>query len=81
MDTNHILSLQGPLLDVNLQLTMSSAIVEFLDVLSRIYETLVSFLSFILNMCLISVKGPFVNYVSMFLPIFDQVSTLSKHIY
>ena len=26
-------------------------------------------------------KGPFVNYVSMFLPIFDQVSTLSKHIY
>ena len=49
MDTNHILSLQGPLLDVNLQLTMSSAIVEFLDVLSRIYETLVSFLSFILN--------------------------------
>ena len=25
--------------------------------------------------------GPFVNYVSMFLPIFDQVSTLSKHIY
>ena len=81
MDTNHILSLQGPLLDVNLQLTMSSAIVEFLDVLSRIYETLVSFLSFILNMCLISVKGPFVNYVSMFLPIFDQVSTLSKHGY
>ena len=26
-------------------------------------------------------KGPFVNYVSMLLPIFDQVSTLSKHIY
>ena len=23
-------------------------------------------------------KGPFVNYVSMFLPIFDQVSTLSN---
>ena len=25
--------------------------------------------------------GPFVNYVSIFLPIFDQVSTLSKHVY
>ena len=26
-------------------------------------------------------KGSFVNYVSTFLPIFDQVSTLSKHVY
>ena len=30
---------------------------------------------------LISGKGPFVNYVSIFLPIFDQVSTVSKHVY
>ena len=29
----------------------------------------------------VKAKGPFVNYVSMFLPIFEQVSTLSKHIY
>ena len=27
------------------------------------------------------IKGPFVNYVSIFLPIFNQVSTLSKHVY
>ena len=26
-------------------------------------------------------KGPFVNYVIIFLPIFDQVSTLNKHVY
>ena len=26
-------------------------------------------------------KGPFVNYVSVFFPIFDQVSTLSKYVY
>ena len=47
----------------------------------RVWPHYVKYCKQVLERKNVSYWGPFVNYVSIFLPIFDQVSTLNKHVY